>query len=340
LFHGDPCLDSGPELETEAMSRRWATVCAMVTAVSIPVAAAAESAGADPESVAPQQGSRHVVALLQPALPGVLECLAQSPAPVEEALAEVLVRLEFRAPGGQAPSVVALDAWPGSAVDRCVRGALARVITPSFAGPDQRHECLVPLTPEGLLRCRPAGAARAERPPRARPAPPPTPRPAPQARPAERARPNSVTINPLGIVFGGVDIKYTRYLRHSSVGAAIALMMPVMLDELGAMGLIEVLGWPGDRPSGGLYAGAALEVGGLFDLQTVLVVGALAVVGHRWLLPRGLTLGIGGALGYAAFFSECARCNVGTVRGEIRLDADGRGGALAARLSLDVGFAF
>lgn len=319
------------------MTRLGATICAFVAALAAPAVAAAEAGDAAPP--AGPRGSRHVVGLLQPALPAIRQCLGRGAAEGEERLAEVLVRLEF--PGGRAPTVVALDAWPGSAVDRCVREGLAGVATPAYAGPVERHECLIPLEPAGLLRCRPAGVgplAPAGPPPAPPGAAPATP---PSGGPAGRPRPNSITLNPLGVVVGGVDLKYTRALPHSSVGAGLVLQVPVALDDLGALGLVEVLGWLGDRPLRGLYAGVDLVVGGLLGPRDAILVSVLGVVGHRWVFSNGMTIGVGGALGYAALISSCtAGCAFGVAGRTVTLDAEGRGGGLAARLSLDLGFAF
>lgn len=276
-------------------------------------------------------------------------CLERELPESEQLPSRVLARLEF--PSGTAPRVITIDAWPGSAVDRCVREALTTITTPAYQGPLEQHECLIPLS-GGTLQCRPHPSVRSDEPPRegSPPAEPPTPAHVEEGEdggateptePQPRLRKNSVTLNPLGAILGGVDVKYTRALRHSSIGAAVAIQLPLRLDALGVLGLIEVLGWIRDEPLSGFYAGAAFQVGGTFGGRDIVQAGPLAVIGIRWLFESGFTLGVGGSFGVLFFFADCpGGCSAHTINGSMRLDGDGRGSAFTARLAFDVGIAF
>jgi hypothetical protein len=325
---------------------RIASVLSVVTIVTVQATVAAEEAG--PVAA---DGSAHVVALLLAMEAPLRECLAMHAPRGEELQPAVTARLEL--PSGESPRVVTLDAWPGSVLDRCVREALASISTPTYEGPLQRHECVIPIGP-GTLRCRPRSSHRAGA--QSPPSTPTTEATAPRpvdgtpvdggtridvAASSSRPRRNSITLNPLGVIAGGIDLKYTRAFRRSSLGAAVAIQLPPFLDPLGVMGVVEVLGWFGDRPLAGLYAGAALQVGGIFGSATVVGVGPFAVFGIRWAFRSGMTIGVGAYLGYSFYFSECTTgCRVRTLAGPRALDGDGRGGAFSARLAFDVGFVF
>lgn len=290
--------------------------------------------------------SQHVMRLLLDAETSLRACLVQESPEGEQLPPQVLARLEF--PSGTAPRVITIDAWPGSAVDRCVRRALTTISTPAYQGPMERHECLIPLG-EGTLRCRQHPSVRSDSPPEDESPPPDAPQlerdiseeheDEPTSPPPHRK--NSITVNPLGAIVGGVDIKYTRAFRHSSLGAAVAIQLPLRLDALGVLGLVEVLGWINDVPLSGFYAGAAIQVGGNFGPPDIIQVGPLAVIGLRWLFESGFTLGLGGSFGVVFFYSDCpGGCTAHSINGATRLDSNGRGSAFTARLAFDVGITF
>lgn len=306
-----------------------------------------EAHGEAPDST---ETSRHILRLLLNAEAPLRACLAEEVSEGEQLPDRVLTRLEF--PSGSAPRVLTIDVWPGSAVDRCVRQALSTLSVPTYEGALERHECLIPLG-QGTLQCRQHQSDRSQTSP-----PPPAPRsPAAQrsdrsddeeadGEPDERSpspqlRKNSVTLNPLGAVVGGVDLKYTRALRHSSIGAAVAIQLPLRLDALGVLGFVEVLGWINDEPLSGFYGGVAIQVGGSFGPPDIVQVGPLAVVGVRWNFNSGFTLGMSGSFGAVFFFADCpGTCSAQTVTGAMRLDENGRGSAFTARLAFDVGIRF
>ncbi len=112
---------------------------------------------------------QQVEAFLAGAVAPLRSCLQRSlPAPPRPA---VVVTLEFDSSGGF-PMPTAIEAAPGSVVERCVGEALAELSAPVVPGPPLVVQCRLPLVNAMAVQCRPATVAV---PPAAAPPPPPPP---------------------------------------------------------------------------------------------------------------------------------------------------------------------
>ena len=355
-------------------------------------------------------GQDHVLQLMEGTVIPFQECLDRVAADEHREWPTVVARLEF--PSGDAPRLVNLMDEDGSAIERCVRAALAFVTVPEYPGPLQRAECDLPLTSEADLGCSagPQGPAEpapvaplvesnetpvepaappveSSAPPEAEATPPPTEdraaaessappeaeatrpptedRAAATSGPAEDAegeteteegdltydelpeddplhpRPNNVTLNLGGVVIGGFSLGYTRAFRHVSIGAALVIQVPLLLDGIAVHGQVELLFWPSPRPNSGFFGGIAFHVGKAYASPDHLQIVGSAVLGWRFLFTSGFNIGLGAAIGYGYILSECPGCtSAGPLITFGELDNDGNGGGLWVRAIVDVGIAF
>jgi hypothetical protein len=266
----------------------------------------------------------HVRTLMEGTVIPLRECLSRI-APGDEVPPSVRVRVEL--PSGQAPVLASVDAAPGSPVDRCVRAAVAFVTVPEHDGPLARAECDLPLNEESIIECRPGpseplvGAPPANEPP--------------------RPRPNNIALNLLGVVIGGFSVGYSRAFRHVSIGAALLVQIPVVVDGIAIHGELEVLAWPSAQPHSGFFGGAALHIGQVLGSPDHIQVAPSVVLGWRFLFRNGINIGLGAAVGYGFIFSDCSGCeSTGPLFTFEPLDEDGDGGGLYVRAIGDVGIAF
>lgn len=295
----------------------------------------------------------HVTELVRASVDPTIDCLQRH---TEAALPQtVLIRLEL--PPGSSPEVLYIastDSADENTLERCLRQSLAWVNIPQYRGPVLRTECLFPLEEGRDLQCRPGPSGeidprpieqeQSEVQPNETPQPDETPLPdeTPQtnANQEQTLRKNSMTLNPLGMIVGGIDLKFTRFFPHSSLGLGVAFQIPLVVDTFGIVGLVEVLGWINDRPNTGFYLGATVMFGKRYRDTSAFQVTPLAVFGHRWLFRQGIVLGIAGSAGYIFYSSDCRNCDLRSISQTVQLDNEGKGGAFYARLIFDFGVAF
>jgi hypothetical protein len=148
---------------------------------------------------------------------------------------------------------------------------------------------------------------------------------------------NNLTINPLGVVLGGVNLSYSHALGdHISLGAELVVLVPLLVDAYGVGGAVNFFYWPRAAHNGffvGPYVGLGRTWASGDDSE---IAGALALtpgvmLGWRWLWEHGFNVGLGLGAGYnVELTSDCPE----------GYECKQPLGGFAPRVLLDIGFAF
>jgi len=140
---------------------------------------------------------------------------------------------------------------------------------------------------------------------------------------AEEGKTNSITTNPLGMIFGVYNLEYQRHLADKhAVGASFSFWKPKLLDlsNIGAdisynfyskggfeglwirpavaLGVTKwkwdetIVDWNDDFTD---YTSSTIEVD-----ESVFTFGAGATIGYKWTWEKGFTMGVAGGLQFVA----------------------------------------
>ena len=147
---------------------------------------------------------------------------------------------------------------------------------------------------------------------------------------------NNFTINPLGLIIGGLGITYTRgFADVASLGFMLAYAPPLILPGHVIGGGLELYFWP-RHPNNGFFIGPYAQISRTIatddDYLGVTTVAPGAMLGWRWIWHNGFNLGLGGGFGWA-FAVDQEPCPSGAM---CMLVGDGP----APRLQFDLGYAF
>ncbi len=136
---------------------------------------------------------------------------------------------------------------------------------------------------------------------------------------AEEGKTNSITINPLGMIFGVYNVEYQRHISEkNALGASFSFWKPRLLELSNIGGDISYNfyskgGFEGlwIRPSVGFgvtkweydtvvwddgFSSSKLET---ID-ESIFTFSAGATIGYKWTWPKGFTMGLAGGLQYTA----------------------------------------
>jgi hypothetical protein len=153
------------------------------------------------------------------------------------------------------------------------------------------------------------------------------------------AKNNNFTINPLGLIFGGIAVGYDRGLADIiTLGVRLIYLAPLMpfIHFHGVGGEFSLLFWP-RHPNNGFFVGPFLQVTKTFptdsDYIGVTVVAPGAKLGWRWIWDNGFNLGLGAGFGWGFAVAQDKACPSNAI-------CFGAGGGPAPLLLLDLGYAF
>ncbi len=155
---------------------------------------------------------------------------------------------------------------------------------------------------------------------------------------AEEGKTNSITTNPLGMIFGVYNIEYQRHLAEKhAVGASFSFWKPRILD-LSNIGADISYNFYSKGGFEGLWIRPAIDLGvtkwtytdvGTIDAnlnyvpgkeveESAFTFGAGATIGYKWTWAKGFTMGVAGGLKYTA--GDFAGIEFGGVGPALRYD--------------------
>jgi hypothetical protein len=145
---------------------------------------------------------------------------------------------------------------------------------------------------------------------------------------------NNLTLNPLGIIVGGISIGYDRGIADVlTLGGRFIYIAPLLFPFHGVGGEVSLLFWP-RHPNNGFFVGPFVQVTKTFPTKS-LYIGATVVapglkLGWRWMWHSGFNLGLGAGFGWGFKVDQDQPCS----------NCTQVGGGPSPLLLLDLGYAF